>query len=99
MSRTPTALELDGALADVPMYDVHTHLTSDDLNARGLHDILLYHMIVSDLYAAGCPDGRRLTQYPGVPDESEATARIEQAVDHLWRGRKDRKSTRLNSSH
>lgn len=87
MSRTPTALELDGALADVPMYDVHTHLTSDELNARGLHDILLYHMVVSDLYAAGCPDGRRLTQYPGVPDESEATARIEQAVDHLWRGR------------
>ena len=87
MSRTTTALELDTALAELPVYDVHTHLTSDELNARGLHDILLYHMVVSDLYAAGCPDGSRLTQYPGVPDEAEATARIEQAIDHLHRAR------------
>lgn len=87
MSRTTTALELDTALALVPMFDVHTHLTSDELNARGLHDILLYHMVISDLYAAGCPDGNRLTQYPGVPDEAEASARIEQAIDHLHTAR------------
>ena len=53
------------------------------LGARGLHDILLYHMAVSDLYAAGCPSGARLTQYPGWPDEKEAHARIEEALPYL----------------
>lgn len=79
--------DLHQALAEVPMYDVHTHLTSDELTARGLHDILLYHMVVSDLYAAGCPEGQRLTQYPGVVGEAEATARIEQALGYLDRAR------------
>lgn len=85
-SRTLTA-ELATALAEVPLYDVHTHLTSDQLPARGLHDVLLYHMVVSDLYAAGCPDGRRLTQYPGEPTETEAEQRIEQAIPYLWDAR------------
>ena len=49
----------------------------------GLHDILLYHMVVSDLYAAGCPSGRRLTQYPEWPSREEAAARIEEALPYL----------------
>jgi hypothetical protein len=53
------------------------------LGARGLHDILLYHMVVSDLYAAGCPTGARLTQYPGWPSLDEAHSRIREAIPFL----------------
>ena len=49
--------ELEVQLADVPILDVHTHLVGGKLAAPGLHDILLYHMVVSDLYASGCPSG------------------------------------------
>ena len=49
--------DLEQALAEVPMLDVHTHLIGGKLGAQGLHDILLYHMVISDLYAAGCPSG------------------------------------------
>ncbi len=51
------AAELEDALAEVPILDIHTHLVGGKLAARGLHDILLYHMVISDLYAAGCPTG------------------------------------------
>jgi len=75
--------EFEAALADVPILDIHTHLVGGKLAARGLHDILLYHMVVSDLYAAGCPTGARLTQFPGWPSEREAHARIKQALPYL----------------
>ncbi|MCL5745298.1 MAG: hypothetical protein M1541_15455, partial [Acidobacteria bacterium] len=75
--------ELLEALYDVPILDAHTHLVGGRLGARGLHDILLYHMAVSELYAAGCPSGSRLTQYPGWPNISEAHARIEEALPYL----------------
>jgi hypothetical protein len=77
------ATDLEAALAEVPILDVHTHLVGGKLAARGLHDILLYHMVVSDLYAAGCPSGARLTQFPGWPDEAEAHARIVEALPYL----------------
>ncbi len=54
--------ELDSALTEIPLLDVHTHIDAAHLSARGLHDILLYHMSISDLYAAGCPSGARLTE-------------------------------------
>jgi len=75
--------EIEQALSELPMFDAHTHLVGGRLGARGLHDILLYHMLVSDLYAAGCPSGARLTQYPGWPDVAEAHARIEEALPYL----------------
>ena len=75
--------DLERALAEIPILDVHTHLVGGKLAARGLHDILLYHMVVSDLYAAGCPSGARLTQFPGWPTREEATARIEEALPYL----------------
>ncbi|MBN2578726.1 MAG: hypothetical protein JXB10_07010 [Pirellulales bacterium] len=75
--------EIEEALAELPMFDVHTHLVGGRLGARGLHDILLYHMVVSDLYAAGCPSGARLTQYPDWPTREEAQARIEEAIPFL----------------
>ncbi len=83
MESPSLALELESALATVPMLDIHTHLVGGRLGARGLHDVLLYHMVISDLYAAGCPSGARLTQYPGWPDEAEAHQRIEEAIPFL----------------
>ena len=77
------SLELERALAEIPVLDVHTHLVGGKLAVRGLHDLLLYHMVVSDLYAAGCPSGARLTQFPGWPSRDEAAARIEEALPFL----------------
>src|SRR5262249_40095977 len=59
------------------------HLAGGKLGARGLHDIVLYHMVVSELYAAGCPSGARLTEFPGWPDQAEAHRRLEEAIPHL----------------
>jgi hypothetical protein len=75
--------ELEQALAEVPVIDIHTHLVGGRLGARGLHDILLYHMVVSDLYAAGCPSGARLTQFPQRPTEAEGHARVQEALPFL----------------
>lgn len=75
--------ELEADLASIPLIDIHTHLVGGRLGARGLHDVLLYHMVVSDLYSAGCPAGARLTQYPGWPSRDEAQARLEQAIPFL----------------
>lgn len=71
------------ALADVPVIDIHTHLVDGHLGAGGLHEILLYHMGISDLYAAGCPSGARLTEYPAWPSPEEARSRIEEALPYL----------------
>ena len=75
--------ELEQALAEIPVMDIHTHLVGGALGARGLHDILLYHMAVSDLYAAGCPRGSRLTEFPARPSDEEAAERIEEALPYL----------------
>jgi hypothetical protein len=75
--------ELGEELGAVPLLDAHTHLVDGKLGARGLHDILLYHMAVSDLYGAGCPSGARLTQYPGWATEAEAHQRIREALPYL----------------
>jgi glucuronate isomerase len=75
--------ELELALAEIPVLDIHTHLVGGKLGARGLHDVLLYHMVVSDLYAAGCPSGARLTQYPQWPSREETRTRIEEAIPFL----------------
>jgi len=77
------AAEIDAGLQTIPLLDAHTHLTAGRLAARGLHDILLYHMVVSDLYAAGCPNGARLTEFPGWPTREEAQARLQEAIPYL----------------
>ena len=77
--------ELEEALGAIPTIDIHTHLVGGSLGAQGLHDLLLYHMVVSDLYAAGCPSGGRLTQFPTWPTEKEACARLEEAIPFLPR--------------
>src|SRR5579863_9955966 len=75
--------EISQDLRAVPLLDAHTHLVDGKLGARGLHDILLYHMLVSDLYSAGCPSGARLTQFPDWPSKEEAHRRIEEALPYL----------------
>ncbi len=72
--------EIEAALGSVPTLDAHTHLDATHLAARGLHDILLYHMVVSDLVSAGCPDAARL---PEDPTDDEAKTRIERALPFL----------------
>jgi hypothetical protein len=83
MSHERAALAVEEALAGVPVLDIHTHLVGGRLGARGLHDILLYHMLISDLYAAGCPSGGRLTEYPHWPSQEEAHCRLAEAVEFL----------------
>ena len=73
-------LKILEGLAQIPLLDVHTHLDASHLAARGLHDILLYHMVVSDLVSAGCPSRERLSE---DPDDIEATRRIEEAIPYL----------------
>src|SRR5688500_9544173 len=83
MSEKSLVRDLEAALAEIPSIDIHTHLVGGKLGARGLHDVLLYHMVVSDLYSAGCPSGSRLTQYPGWPSQTEAHQRIQEALPFL----------------
>ena len=83
MNSVELAMELEQALAETPMLDIHTHLVGGKLGARGLHDLMLYHMVVSDLYAAGCPHGKRVTQYPQWPTKTEAHERLQEAIRFL----------------
>src|SRR3954471_2890486 len=83
MTTDDLARELGTGLAGVPVVDVHTHLIGGRLGARGLHDVLLYHMVISDLYAAGCPSGARLTSFPGTVSQDEAQQRIQEALPYL----------------
>ncbi|MCL4692477.1 MAG: hypothetical protein KJ060_08195, partial [Candidatus Hydrogenedentes bacterium] len=73
-------LNLESALASVPLMDPHTHLDATHLSARGLDDILLYHMAVSDFFAAGCPNGARV---PEDRTEDEARKRVLEALPYL----------------
>ena len=85
MKAASLILDLEHALGEIPAFDIHTHLVGGQLGARGLHDVLLYHMVVSDLFAAGSPSGARLTQYPNWPDKREAHERIREALPFLPR--------------
>ena len=83
MTQHTLAAELFEELRSIPLFDVHTHLVGGHLGARGLHDVVLYHMGVSDLYGAGCPSGARLTQYPGWPGKEEAHQRLREALPYM----------------
>ncbi|SPE60745.1 hypothetical protein SBV1_480028 [Verrucomicrobia bacterium] len=83
MNTNSTVERMEDALRELPILDVHTHLCGAKLAAQGLHDVLLYHMLVSELYAAGCPSGARLTQFPNWPSREEAHERIQEALPFL----------------
>lgn len=72
--------ELEDGLNGIPMLDIHTHLDANHLAARGLHDVLLYHMVKTDLLAANCPDGERLSE---DPSEEEVQKRLEAAIPYV----------------
>ncbi|MEN6576571.1 MAG: hypothetical protein ABFD90_09525 [Phycisphaerales bacterium] len=71
---------LSRQIGEMEAIDAHTHVNSSHMVARGLHDVMLYHMVISDLYAAGCPSGHRLSENP---DDDEAASRIEEAIPFL----------------
>jgi len=75
-TRTDLIVRLEEGLQGIPILDVHTHLDSAHLSARGLADVLLYHMVVSDLYSAGCPSGHRV-------EEGTEADRIREALPFL----------------
>ncbi len=87
MQMDELASTLEARLHEFPWLDAHTHLVGGKLGARGLHDIVLYHMAVSELYSAGCPSGARLTQFPGWPDQEECHGRICEALPYFARVR------------
>lgn len=74
--------DIEAGLAEIPLLDVHTHIDAAHLSARGLHDILLYHMVISELYSAGCPSGARLSE---EPEDGEAEQRLLEAVPFVPR--------------
>ena len=83
MNTHSSLVEVEEALAEIPLFDVHTHLIDGHLAAKGLHDVLLYHMLITELYSAGCPSGARLSQYPTWPSQEETQDRIEEALPYL----------------
>ncbi len=81
MALTNLALvhEVEDALHTFAWMDPHTHVDAAHPGARGLDDVLLYHMAASDLYAAGCPIGSRV---PESRDTAEAHRRVQEAL--VW---------------
>ena len=80
MNTATLAREVEEGLKSFPWIDVHTHIDAAHLSARGLDDILLYHMAISDLYAAGCPSGGRI---PEDRSKAEAHRRLAEAIPYL----------------
>jgi len=80
MDRSEVFSLLSRQIGEMEAIDAHTHINSSHLAARGLHDVMLYHMVISDLYAAGCPSGQRLSDNP---NDREAAGRIEEAIPFL----------------
>ena len=84
MDRHVIARDVERALQSFPWMDPHTHLDAAHLSARGLDDIILYHMSVSDLYAAGCPSGARVDEDRTT---EEAHRRVQEAAPFLAKTR------------
>ena len=73
--------EFHDKIKAIPAFDAHTHIDAAHPTARGIGDILLYHMVISDLYAAGCPDGHRMSEQP---DSGEVERRVTRALPYLY---------------
>ena len=80
MEKGRIIINLEEGLAQIPLLDAHTHIDADYLSARGLHDILLYHMVISDLVSAGCPSRSRLSE---EPDDNEINTRLSEAIPYV----------------
>jgi hypothetical protein len=64
MAHSKTFNILSKQIGEIKAIDAHTHINASCMSARGLHDIMLYHMVISELYSAGCPSGQRLSDNP-----------------------------------
>ncbi len=84
MNHPSCVSELEQALESFAWMDPHTHIDAAHMAARGLDDILLYHMSVSDLYAAGCPSGARVDE---DREPAEARRRVLEALPYLSKTR------------
>jgi len=80
MGDTSLVRRIEEGLLGFEWLDAHTHLDASHLGARGLHDILLYHMVLSDLKSAGMKNNARLAEHP---EEKEISSRIEEALPYL----------------
>lgn len=69
-------------ITKIGAFDCHTHIDASHPVARGIQDILLYHMVISDLYSAGCPSGARLSEEPST---NEVCQRVTEAIPYLPR--------------
>lgn len=76
-SKNPALYE---KISKINAYDCHTHIDVAHPIARGIHDVFLYHMVISDLYSAGCPHGMRLSE---EPSSSEIESRVVAAIPYL----------------
>lgn len=72
--------EIYDRLCELEQIDIHTHIDASHLSARGLYDVLLYHMVISELYSSGCPSGNRLAD---EPSEEEQRRRIVEAIPYI----------------
>ena len=77
MNNTAKILEY---LNNVPVLDVHTHIDGEHAAARRLDDILLYHMVVTELYSSGCKNAERMSEWPS---EQESRSRMAEALPYL----------------
>jgi glucuronate isomerase len=48
------------ALKEMPILDVHSHISADRPQAGDISDILFYHFLRRELYSAGLPDDNYL---------------------------------------
>jgi hypothetical protein len=80
MAHSKTFNILSKQIGEIKAIDAHTHINASCMSARGLHDIMLYHMVISELYSAGCPSGQRLSD---EPEQNEKTSRIEEAIPYI----------------
>jgi len=60
MGHSKTFNILNKQIDEIEAIDTHMHINASCMSARGLHDIMLYHMVISELHSAGCPSGQWL---------------------------------------
>lgn len=80
----PLVQKLFDDISKIELIDMHSHIDAAHPCARGLDDVLLYHMVITELYSAGCPDGERMPDGIDVGyDEEYALYRLERAVPYI----------------
>ena len=75
--------DLEQALGEVPVLDIHTHLVGGQLAPAGCTTCCSITWSSAIFTRPAVPSGERLTQYPGWPSEEEAHRRIAEAVPFL----------------